>query len=214
MKKIDNATATVDNQFTGGNPVTATPATILDAEWLNVLQNEVVAVVEAGGATLDQTGVDRDQMLTAITALIAAAVPDGETVGSVTAMAMDPEPTGWLECDGSAISRTTYATLFAAIGTTFGAGDGATTFNIPDLRGEFIRGFDNGRGIDSGRNLGSSQDDEFRSHTHTVKNYGSTPFDAFGGDGASLNRGSKETEFSGGNETRPRNIAMMYCIKF
>ena len=50
-------------------------------------------------------------------------------------------PTGWLSCDGSAISRTTYATLFAAIGTLYGTGNGTTTFNLPDLRGQFIRGW-------------------------------------------------------------------------
>jgi microcystin-dependent protein len=52
----------------------------------------------------------------------------------------DTAPTGWFLCDGSAISRTTYASLFAKIGTTFGIGNGSTTFNIPDLRGIFIRG--------------------------------------------------------------------------
>lgn len=64
---------------------------------------------------------------------------------------------GALLCDGSAISRASYADLFAIIGTTYGAGNGSTSFNIPDLRGEFIRGLDNGRGVDSGRTLGSYQ---------------------------------------------------------
>src|SRR6185503_20590605 len=53
-------------------------------------------------------------------------------------------PSGWLNCDGSAVSRTTYANLFAAIGTTFGAGDGSTTFNVPDLRGRVIAAVDGG----------------------------------------------------------------------
>ena len=57
-------------------------------------------------------------------------------------------PTGYLECDGSAISRTTYAGLFTAISTMYGVGDGSTTFNLPDLRGLFIRGFNNGAGTD------------------------------------------------------------------
>lgn len=68
-------------------------------------------------------------------------------------------PTGWLLCDGSAVSRTTYARLFAAIGTVYGVGDGSTTFNLPDLRGEFLRALDNGRGVDTGRTLGSAQTD-------------------------------------------------------
>lgn len=49
-------------------------------------------------------------------------------------------PAGWLACDGSAVSRSTYAALFAAIGTTWGSGDGSTTFNVPDLRNRFTRG--------------------------------------------------------------------------
>ena len=77
-------------------------------------------------------------------------------------------PTGWLKANGAAVSRTTYSNLFAAIGTTYGVGDGSTTFNIPDLRGEFIRGWDDGRGVDSGRTLGSWQDDMFEEHNHIL----------------------------------------------
>jgi hypothetical protein len=81
-------------------------------------------------------------------------------------------PEGFLSCDGSAIARTIYPELFAVIGTTYGAGDGDTTFNIPDLRGEFIRGFDAGRGIDSGRALGSAQDSQNLEHNHPVTDLG------------------------------------------
>lgn len=77
-------------------------------------------------------------------------------------------PAGWLKCNGAAISRAAYASLFAMIGTTFGVGDGFNTFNLPDLRGEFIRGFDDGRGADGGRVLGSAQAESFRSHNHTA----------------------------------------------
>lgn len=77
--------------------------------------------------------------------------------GSVVMFARNTAPQGYLKCNGAAVSRTTYNTLFAAIGTTFGAGDGATTFNVPDLRGEFMRGWDDGRGIDAGRAFGSGQ---------------------------------------------------------
>jgi len=73
-----------------------------------------------------------------------------------------------LKCNGTAISRTTYAALFAIIGTTHGAGDGSSTFNVPDLRGEFVRGWDDGRGVDSGRNFGTSQSDENKQHNHTA----------------------------------------------
>jgi len=79
------------------------------------------------------------------------------TVGSVVAFASSTLPPDYLECNGAAVSRTTYAALFARIGTTYGAGNGTTTFNLPDLRGEFIRGWDNGRGADASRTLGSWQ---------------------------------------------------------
>jgi len=68
--------------------------------------------------------------------------------GAVEYFARQTAPTGWIKADGSVVSRTQYADLFAAVGTVFGTGDGSTTFNLPDLRGEFIRGYDDGRGID------------------------------------------------------------------
>lgn len=75
-------------------------------------------------------------------------------------------PTGYLECNGAAVSRSTFSTLFSNIGTTFGAGDGSTTFNIPDCRGYFVRGWDDGRGIDTGRTRGTNQASALASHTH------------------------------------------------
>jgi len=138
--------------------------------------------------------------------------------GIVTAYAGATVPTNWLECNGAAISRTTYAALFAAIGVLWGVGDGSTTFNLPDMRGEFLRGYDHGRGVDSGRALASSQTDEFESHLHNVSfqvagvGGGTNSFPApsnYSG-GASYNY---TTSNSGGTETRPRNIAMMYIIK-
>lgn len=86
--------------------------------------------------------------------------------GAVMHFARNTPPSGWLKADGSAVSRSTYAALFAAIGTTFGAGDGRTTFNLPDLRGEFVRGWDNGRGADSGRAFGSAQTAAMAEHFH------------------------------------------------
>tara|TARA_Y100000052_G_scaffold11683_1_gene11518 strand:+ start:2162 stop:3283 length:1122 start_codon:yes stop_codon:yes gene_type:complete len=90
----------------------------------------------------------------------------GVPTGAVFCVAIASIPTGYLECNGAAVSRTTYAALFAFIGTQYGSGNGSSTFNLPDLRGEFIRGFDNGRGIDSGRSIGSLQTDLFKVHDH------------------------------------------------
>lgn len=87
--------------------------------------------------------------------------------GAVLYFARNTAPAGWLKCNGAAISRSAYSALFAAIGTTFGAGDGVTTFNLPDLRGEFIRAWDDGRGLDNGRVFGSVQGSMIQEHTHT-----------------------------------------------
>lgn len=165
----------------------------------------------------------------------AAALPPG----AVQLFAMATPPTGWLSCDGSAVSRTTHARLFAALGTNYGAGDGSTTFNLPDLRGEFVRGWDDGRGVDSGRALGSSQADELASHGHNASassvpdHVHGLPVDnddakAGGATFASDDQGrvmtndtdpagahtpSVSVDPTGGAETRPRNVAMLYAIK-
>ena len=142
-------------------------------------------------------------------------------------------PTGYLKANGAAVSRTTYATLFAAIGTTFGAGNGSTTFNLPDLRGEFARGWDDGRGVDSGRTFGSAQNSANLAHTHGITDPGHSHSGAaqYPGSGPEQNQqGSPEdrTDFniqsgtsttgitvntSGDTEARPRNIALLACIK-
>tara|TARA_R100001440_G_scaffold32199_1_gene50773 strand:+ start:173 stop:1324 length:1152 start_codon:yes stop_codon:yes gene_type:complete len=95
---------------------------------------------------------------------VVAGVPSG----AVFCIAVASVPSGYLECNGAAVSRTTYAALFAVIGTQYGAGNGSSTFNIPDLRGEFIRGFDNGKGTDSGRSIASSQSDQNKQHNHSA----------------------------------------------
>ena len=100
----------------------------------------------------------------------------GASSGMVCAFAMTGVPSGWLYCDGSAVSRTSYAVLYTAIGTTWGVGDGSTTFNVPDLRGAFLRGTGTA-GVSSdyvGPNLGAYQDDQNASHNHSASSSGST----------------------------------------
>ena len=171
--------------------------------------------------------------------------------GTVIHVAMSNAPDGYLAANGSAVSRQTYARLFAAIGTTFGGGDGSTTFNLPDLRGEFIRGWDNGRGVDSERQLGSWQaptalrtemgptwpDDQGKSiglWYSSVDNQGLSIKDSLVVDpktpnGISVKYNSNSAEdnslyansidFSSANAfkswitIRPRNIALLACIK-
>lgn len=103
-------------------------------------------------------------------------------IGMVVAYSANSAPTGWLLCDGSAVSRSTYASLFAVIGITHGQGDAATTFNLPDYRGRFLRGVDGGTGRDpdkasrtamgtggnTGDAVGSVQDSTFTAHNHTI----------------------------------------------
>ncbi|WP_343593960.1 tail fiber protein [Paracidovorax wautersii] len=106
---------------------------------------------------------------------------DGLTVAGCTGGVVPPgtiiqyaghnAPVGYLRANGAAVSRTTYAALFAAIGTTHGEGDGSTTFNLPDRRGVFMRGVDDGRGIDPGRALGSIQGSQNLSHNHGATIY-------------------------------------------
>ena len=163
----------------------------------------------------------------------------GVPAGSVTCFAHSSVPSGWLECNGANVSRSTYATLFAAIGTTWGTGDGSSTFGLPDCRGEWVRGWDNSRGVDSGRSIATTQSDQNKSHTHsasvtdpghshTVNNFGgnfggSSGAQTFRSDhsgtstaivqsattGISVSNGNQ-----GGTEVRVRNIAMMYIIKY
>ena len=100
------------------------------------------------------------------------ALPQAVPTGSVHMMATTTAPSGYLKCNGAAVSRTTYSDLFAIIGTTHGEGDGSSTFNVPDLRGEFVRGWDDSRGVDSGRSFGSSQSDQNKQHNHTLTDPG------------------------------------------
>lgn len=135
----------------------------------------------------------------------------GSSAGQVAYFASLPE--GWLKANGAAISREDYADLFASVGTTFGAGDGSTTFHLPDLRGEFVRCADDGRGVDAGRVVGSYQADELKSHSHNTyieNNSGAVMKVAT----STYNSKYQATTATGGNETRPRNRALLACIKY
>lgn len=125
-------------------------------------------------------------------------------------------PQGYLKCNGAAPSRTLYADLFAQIGTTYGPGDGVTTFNIPDARGVFFRGLDEGRGLDPGRVLASYQADDFKSHNHGyIATYYSPNNPAAGlGNGTAWHTILANSEVAGGAETRPKNIPIYVGIKY
>ncbi|MBT0624368.1 phage tail protein [Pseudomonas fluorescens] len=159
--------------------------------------------------------------------------------GAIMAFAMSAIPAGYLKANGAAVSRTTYAALFAQINTYYGAGDGVNTFNLPDLRGLFVRGLDEGRGLDPGRGFGTFQwsqnlwhdhaasSDVQGQHTHGLLkaasgNNSSGPYVSPANAGNTLSTtepaGAHSHNItvgaSGGNESRPVNIAVIYCIKY
>lgn len=150
----------------------------------------------------------------------------GAVVSGMIAMyAGTAAPFGFFECNGAAVSRTTFAVLFSVTGTGYGQGDGSTTFNLPDLRGRFVRGWDHGAGVDpdaasrtamatggaTGDNPGSIQGDAFKSHTHLIQDnilqYQS------GSDKRRPGQDTGASDATGGNETRPKNANLMYIIK-
>ncbi|THG81515.1 phage tail protein [Pseudomonas sp. A-1] len=147
---------------------------------------EDVGLGNLPNAKSDDPTTDSSEILATTKALQASkkAVED-PLVGQVATFAMSAAPSGWLKANGAAVSRITYAALFASIGTLYGTGNGSTTFNLPDLRGQFPRYWDDGRGIDTGRALGSDQDGAIQSHGHT----GST-----GANGGHTHTGSTSTD--------------------
>lgn len=258
-----------------GNPVV--PGTLIETTWANPtmadLANEITQSLPRNGSAA-MTGpliLSRDGILpkeaTTVDQLTAYVSGNNSFLpaGAIQAFAMNTVPTGWLECNGVAVSRVTYANLFSVIGVTYGAGNGVTTFNLPDLRGEFIRGLDNGRSVDPGRTLGSNQTGANNPHTHTIvdpshnhtqnahvhgitdpgHNHSANTYDVFDSSppgkfgsqapttgaitdytnsnttGVTVNAaaGTNNAASTGisinseGTESRPRNVAMVYCIK-
>ena len=222
--------ATVTSGYTFTNEEVVTPAK------LNSAATPVVALAnnEVTTSTIADGAVTQAKLNSSVTL-----VP----TGAIMPFAMNTAPSGWLAANGSAVSRTTYAALFAAIGTTYGAGDGSTTFTLPDLRGYFVRGSGtNSDGVAAGT-FGAKQADGVISHTHSGttgndspdhshtyqawvgQNIAATPGGATTAAGYPIyNTGGASTRHqhpfttssqspAGDAETRPRNIAMLYCIK-
>lgn len=153
----------------------------------------------------------------------------------MTAMPTSEVPYRTLRCTGAAVSRTVYAALFAKIGTAWGAGDGATTFNIPDARGRFPRGFDDGAGRDPGRVFGTYQLDALQNLTGSLTSGGgrggfanSGNTGVFGGQGTTAAGHSDGTNLTGyrdiafdaslvartAAETRPVNFTTNIFIRY
>lgn len=156
----------INGMFVAEDMEQSRPPTAITADWLNSLQEEVATVVEQAGMALDPGS--NTQLYEAIAALIASAASGGGAPsGSYLWHAGATAPSGYLVCDGSAVSRSAYPALFAAIGTIYGPGDGSATFNLPDPRGRVLRALDLDKGIDPGRGLGTAQADALGAHRHT-----------------------------------------------
>ena len=180
------------------------------------------------------------QLMSVPYSLNAAKADNGNPVGTVLSYVSTTAPNGYLVCDVSAINRTTYAALFALIGTTYGNGNGSTTFNLPDYRGIFLRGWDNGAGNDAdassrtaylngtntGNTIGSFQADTLKSHNHAmIPDIAGTYFSfivvgkggSYGYVGNNANsqiQNNGQTNYVGGSETRPKNVYINYIIKY
>ena len=150
--------------------------------------------------------------------------------GTIVPHGSGTAPSGFLSCDGSAVSRSTYADLYAVIGTTWGSGDGSSTFNVPDLRAAMIRGTgthgsstngNNGAAFTRG-NVGTLENDSVQSHGHNIIYYASGSGTSNYREGVSTaSFGSTETKTAmidstggrSGNETTGFNASVLYIIK-
>lgn len=171
---------------------------------------------------------------------VEALLANAQPAGQISYFPTLTPPAGWLVMDGSAVSRETYPRLFAVIGTLYGSGNGSTTFNLPNALGEFFRSIDLGRGIDAGRVIGSVQMSQNLAHIHSgitnssgehehSLNTNGVAAGRVGVNEGALHSGSGKISSgttasgihshnlvissSGGNESRPRNIAFLPCIR-
>jgi microcystin-dependent protein len=182
------------------------------------------AIVLAGNAVSSLQAVPKQQLDASISALstsIAANVSAAVPIGTVALWLTSTAPTGWLHLNGQAVSRTTYATLFALWGETFGEGDNSTTFNVADVRGEFPRFWDSTRGVDAGRAIGTAQTELLAAHTHDgvlqeASEQKQINFNRVAGSTPDWATGSNEadtTGSTGGAENRPRNFSFMGIVR-
>ncbi len=209
----------------------------LKAQIETILSNQAtdeanIAANTAAISTINTRLTADEANIASNTAAIAALVPAVIMPGDIIITGGSAVRSGFLGCNGAAVSRTTYAALFAAIGIAYGSGDGVTTFNIPDGRGEFLRGWDSiggsGAGVDPGRALGSKQADCFQDHDHTFTSEigttggsGTTAGNNFATaprtittSGAANGRPNSTSPSGTQGETRPVNVAVMYQIKY
>lgn len=158
----------------------------------------------------------------------------GVPAGIILPYGSTSAPTGYLSCDGAAVSRSTYSTLFSAIGTTWGVGDNSSTFNVPDLRAMFLRGTGThgtanmAKGTDfSAPAVGTIENDQMQDHKHQTIMSPGTSYQTYSSYAIGNNAYGTTYNFNTtapqeinsqgtprtGDETRPVNAAVLYVIK-
>ena len=234
---------TADRTLTLGTPTTLSGATANAVTTTSHSHALAAATETVSGiselATVAEAKAGTDTVRVVTPKGLVDTISDHMPTGSIFMYAGSTVPAGCLKTNGAAVSRTTYAKLFAVIGTRFGAGDGSTTFNVPETRGEFPRFWDDGRGIDASRVLGSAQIDTVQTHQHNLPTSAPAGPDGtrwgirddlwhYSDGGSNANPADSpsdpartwpyanglESEGRFGSETRPRNVAFMGLIKY
>ena len=227
--KIDPAIVLASRAYVDAAILEVLPANKTAGEFTRVkVNNRGVVVSGDNPSTLAGMGITDTYTKPQIESMIAQA--SALPVGTMVAFPVDKIAPGFLEVDGSVKSIAAYPDLAAFLGTAFNKGDeGASNFRLPESRGEFLRGWDHGRGVDAGRAIGSAQLDALQNLTGSlgsvldVQSSASGAFTvAASGTGAYAtgNTGNyKQFTFDASKvartstETRPRNLAVMWCIK-
>ena len=189
---------------------------------------ELATVAEVDGGTDDQRAVTPASLANVVASISSAVVP----TGTVMNFAGTTAPDGWLEMNGQTVTAAAFPDLVEVLTGS----DTATEAVVPDMRGEFVRGWDNGRDVDTGRDIATAQDDTTRrprtnfttgsdgshSHSYSRVEYAISVTDDSPDQGAAVNFTSGNTSSTGNHthtinggddETRPRNIALMFIIK-
>lgn len=234
--KIDPSVVLATRQYVDDSIKNVLPADKTPGEFTRVKVNNRGVVTSGDNPdTLAGMGIKDSYTKAEIESMIAQA--SALPVGSTVAFPLDKVAPGFLELDGSVKSVAVYPDLAAFLGTAFNKGDeGAGNFRLPESRGEFLRGWDHGRGVDAGRGVGTYQDHAIIDHYHTVltADAGTVPNpvagNLVGSANVNLSPSPKPagagvlgatltstvfgpTAAKGGAESRPRNIAVMWCIK-
>lgn len=225
MHRIDTD-GHLNNRFTDENIQTGQEATVIGADWPNAIQDEICAVIEAAGISLSKG--DNNQLLEAIQALMAGGnLLDGKFIHTQIY-----DETKWLPPHGQTLNRNDFTAAWALIQTSgmlaadvtdktnnpgkFGRGNGTTTFEMPDLRDQFLRVYKGTKAGALGPDLGGFKANDFKAHTHSVatETGGASDMQSYTASANSdENPNGAQTGASGGAETVPDHTSIIYVIR-